>query len=192
MGSVALGCHPCYTPTKRMEVGYMNEAYVNIGPASIPGSWIGRAICWLPKKLAGTYTLNSRVTGIEQHLWATTELLQLVVAHCIAEWGEEKRERALRLIANFPMVQGGLSKLRPKGNPFNEKEIAKLRQYTSKAQAGERFSPEEARDYRDLSESAAREYAGQDWVTELLKIALFIFALYALAKLFESKSGGTI
>lgn len=34
---------------------------------------------------------------------------------------------------------------------------------------------------------AAHEYASQDWVSELLKVGLFIFALYGLSQLFKSK-----
>ena len=98
------------------------------------------------------------------------------------KWSDEKRERVLRQMANFTLVNKGLDSIEPKGNPFTLDELNELKEYTAMAQSGKRFEPYEAQEYRDLTERASREYPGQDWVVELLKIGLIIFAIYAIGK----------
>ena len=60
-------------------------------------------------------------------------------------------------------------------------EIRRLRGYVARAGQGERFTPEEATDLRDLSDRVAREHPGEEWVVGLLRVAFFIFAVDAVA-----------
>lgn len=150
---------------------------------SIQGSWLGRQ--W--RKLTGTYGLCESVSAIQNHVLALTEVVQVIVAEMSGTWLPDKRERIQKNIANFTLVSSQLSKLRPMGNPFTAGELDRLRYYTDKAQKGQTFEAEEARDFKQLSQRASGEYPNQDWVAELLKVALFIFAIYALSKALEKK-----
>ena len=118
---------------------------------------------------------------------AMTEVLYMLLADHIGDWSPEKRERVLKMIANFTLVDKKLNALHPQRNPLMPEEIQRLRQYNGRASRGEPFSAGEAGDFRELAEKAAHEYGNQDWVVELLKIAFFIFALYALSELLKSK-----
>ena len=109
-----------------------------------------------------------------------------IVADISHTWSAEKRERVQKMMWNFGDVTKGLSSVVAKGNPFTQQELDTLRKYTQQAQRGSIFTPEQATQFRDLSERASREYPNQEWVGELLKIALFIFAIYALAQLLKS------
>jgi len=59
-------------------------------------------------------------------------------------------------------------------------ELERLRDYVDRVRNGETFTPEEATDLRDLSDRVAREYPDQEWVAELLKLALFVYAIDAV------------
>ena len=166
----------------------MSEITLNLGPISIPENRIWKAICWIPRKLAGTQMLCDQLKGVTNHVSAMTDILHIVIADLTAKWPQEKRERVQRHIANFRILKGALDELQPEGNPFTAEEVRKLQYYTQKAQLGETFQVEEAEDYRQLSERAALEYPGQDWVKELLKVAIFIFALYVLSKVLNPES----
>ena len=43
------------------------------------------------------------------------------------------------------------------------------------------FTPEEARDLRELAERVIQEHTGKPWIKDLETMALFIFAVFALA-----------
>lgn len=116
-----------------------------------------------------------------------TDVFYIILADLMDKWPSDKRERVLRSTANFTIVNSGLSGIKPQQNPFTADEVGRLRWYTEKAQRGEPFLADEAHDFRELAERAAREYPGQQWVAELIKIGLFIFAVYAIGKLLESK-----
>ena len=60
-------------------------------------------------------------------------------------------------------------------------EIRRLRGYVARAGQGERFTPKEATDLRDLSFRVAQERPGEEWVTGLLSVAYFIYAVDAVA-----------
>lgn len=163
------------------------EITFNVGIAHIPENRVWKFVCWIPKKLAGTESLDSKVSNLIQHVGALTDVFHVILADVSGSWESEKRERVQRKIADFTIVDKGLATIKAKGNPFTEDELRRLRSYTQQAKEGRAFTREQALEYRQLSERASREYAGQDWVTELLKIALFIFALYAIGQLLKSK-----
>jgi crotonobetainyl-CoA:carnitine CoA-transferase CaiB-like acyl-CoA transferase len=116
---------------------------------------------------------------------ALTEIMHIVVAQLAGDWSPEQRERVQRAIANFKIVNQGLGSIVPSGNPVTKAELERLRQYTQRAELGEPFSPEEARDFKELAEKATKDYASAEWASELLKVALFVFALYALSELLK-------
>lgn len=60
---------------------------------------------------------------------------------------------------------------------MTEAELRRLRDYVDWVQRGATFTPEEATDFRDLSVRVAEERPGEDWVVELLKVSLFVYAL---------------
>lgn len=166
----------------------MSEVTFNIGLAQIPENRLWKILCFPVRKLAGTSPIQDDVQSLKVHVSVMTDILQAIVADLSGGWSPEKRERVQRAIANFTIVNSGLSSIKPRSNPFTAEEVQRLQYYTQKAQRGESFLPDEATDYRQLSERAAREYPQQQWVAELLKIALFIFALYALTQILKSKS----
>lgn len=166
----------------------MSDVTVTFPGVQVSASRLWSFICWPFRRLAGTAPLCQRINTLQAHVEAITGLVLLIVAETIVSWPSDKREKALALIANFRLVDRGLASIGPPGNPLTAEEAARLHIYNEWAQRGQRFSPEEASDFRVLSERVAREYAGQDWVTELLKVALFIFALYVLAKVLEPES----
>jgi hypothetical protein len=61
------------------------------------------------------------------------------------------------------------------------KELQNLRLYLDRAKKGECFSPNEANDFKELSEKVVHEYPGKPWTTELLKVSWIIFAADAIA-----------
>lgn len=164
----------------------MGEVSVNVGIVSIPENRIKKLICWLPEKLAGTKRIESRVATMLQHIGAMTEIVHILVADISGKWTPEKRERVQKMMGNFRIVFNGLNSVIAKGNPFTQQELDSLRAYTQQAQQGNVFTPEQATEFRNLSERVSREYPNQDWVGELLKIALFIFALYAISQILKS------
>ena len=164
----------------------MSEISVAVGPVQIPEGKLRKWFCSPIRRLAGTPALIQRTDSLEVHIRALTEIFYVILGDLMGNWSSEKREQILRATANFKVVQDGLNTIEPQGNPFTADELHRLQYYTDKARRGESFLPEEAQDYRQLSERAAREYPGQQWVSELIKVALFIFALYAIGKLLES------
>lgn len=164
----------------------MSEISVAAGPVQIPEGKLRKWFCSPIRHMAGIPALIKRTDSLEIHIRALTEIFYVILGDFMGNWSPEKREQILRSTANFKVVQDGLDAIKPKGNPFTVEELNRLQYYTDRARQGQPFLPEEAQDYRQLSERAAREYPGQQWVTELVKVALFIFALYAIGKLLES------
>ena len=165
----------------------MGEMIVSVGPVQIPESRIWKIICWIPRRLAGTHNIDRKLDDLIQHVKAMTEIFHVILADVSGKWEADKRERVQRMIANFTLVNTGLATLEAEDNPFSSDELQRLRSYTQQAEQRQVFTPEQASDYKQLSERASHEYAGQDWVEELLKVALFVFALYAIGKLLESR-----
>ena len=161
----------------------MSEINITMGPVQVPESKLKKWICSPFRALAGTSELIRRTENLEIHTRALTDIFYIILAD--QSWSPEKLERVLRATTNFNLVKEGLGNVKPKGNPFTAEELNRLQYYTDRARQGQSFQPEEAQDYRQLSERAAREYPGQQWVAELMKVALFIFALYAIGKLLE-------
>lgn len=166
----------------------LSEVNVNVGVVSIPESRIWNWLCWLPRKMAGTNLLIHEVSGLTQHVSAMTDVFHIMLADISGTWDSEKRERVQRIIAKFTLLTKGLDTVIAKGNPFTQLELDALKAYTIQAQQGLTFSPQQATEFRNLSERASLEYPNQDWVKELLKVALFVFAVYAIAQLLKSES----
>lgn len=167
-------------------INKMSEMSVTVGGIlTIPESKIWKVFCWLPRKMSGTNILLHEMSGITQHVSAMTEVFHMMLADISGNWSADKRERVQKIVASFTLVNKGLGALIPKGNPVTQQELDTLKAYTTKAQQGGTFTPQQATEFRDLSERISREYPNQDWVKELLKIALFIFAVYAIAQLFK-------
>jgi len=170
-----------------------NEITLNLGIVSIPENRLKKAARWVPKWLAGTHHIESSIkvidsnfSNISKHISAMTEIVNILVADISGKWTPEKRERIQKMMWNFGVVNKGLSSVIAKGNPFTQQELDTLKQYTQQAQSGKIFTPEQATQFRNLSERASNEYPNQEWVGELLKIALFVFAVYAIAQLLRS------
>ncbi len=163
------------------------EIQIKVGPVQIPWGQIWKFLCCLPRKIVGTYSLDKDLKSIRVHIAAMSGVLDIAMSAVIEKLTPTQRERVLNLVANYTIVRKGLDNIVPKGNPFTAEEIQRLRSYTQQAQSGRMFSPQEATEFRQLSERAAHDYPNQDWVTDLLKIALLVFAMYAIAKLFESQ-----
>lgn len=164
----------------------MSEVTVAVGPVQVPQSKLKKWICSPVRNMAGTSELTRRTENLETHTRALTDIFYIIMADLMQSWSPDKREKVLRATTNFKIVQEGLGSVRPKGNPFTVEELNRLQYYTDRARQGLPFQTEEAQDYKQLSERAAREYPGQQWVAELMKVALFIFALYAIGKLLET------
>lgn len=163
----------------------MSEISVNVGPISVPEGRIWKLITWLPRKLAGTSMLIEKSENLTLHVSVMTDVLHIIVADLSGNWDAARRERVQRKMAEFTLIKKGLDSVVAKGNPFTQQELDTLRAYTLQAQQGLSFTQRQAEEFRMLSERASREYPNQDWVKELLKVALFIFAVYAIAKFLE-------
>ena len=156
---------------------------VSLGPLQVPLRGIGKILAAPLRYSVGTPGIHQGIRRIEHHVSAMTEILYVLIADATTRWSPEQRESVLRQVANFTIVNEGLDHLRPTVNPFSAGEISKLREYTKRAQEGGSFTPAEALEFRELSEKAAREYPEQDWVTDLLKLALFVGGLYILSSI---------
>jgi len=161
----------------------MSEITVNLGVVSIPENRIWRIICCIPRRLTGTQKIEFKIDNLLQHVRAMTDIVHILVADISGEWTAEKRERVQKMMGDFTIVNKGLESVNVKGNPFTQQELDTLRSYTRQAQDGRTFTLQQAVEFRQLSERASVDFVGQEWVTELLKIALFVFALYAISRI---------
>lgn len=163
----------------------MSKVTVSLGPFQVSAVTLRNIICSPFRQLAGTPRLSRKVDDLRVHVSAMTDILHIVVAGLADSWSPEQRERVQRAIARFTVVNTGLSNIKLQQNPFTASEVQRLHVYTRQAEQGESFLADEARDFKELSERVAHEYADQDWVAELLKVAFFIFAIYALSELLK-------
>jgi hypothetical protein len=163
----------------------MSEISVNLGLVSIPEGRIRKCLCFIPRSLSGTPRIEAKIDKLIQHIGALMEITNVLVADIGITWTAEKRERVQKMMWNF-RIDKGLESLIAKGNPFTQQELDTLRSYAKQAQEGKIFTSEQAMHFRQLSEKVSSEYPNQDWVADLLKVALFIFAIYAISKLVES------
>ena len=131
--------------------------------------------------------IERRLDRLEQHVGAMTEILQILVADVSGHWSPDQRERVQRQIANFTLVDQGLARLRPSGNPLSAGEISSLRELVRRAEQGGTFTPAEGWEFRRLSDLATQERPGEEWVKDLLKLALFIFGLYVLSEILKPR-----
>lgn len=159
----------------------MNEATIKVGPVQASIRAIGKALCWPLRQAVGMPTLTRKLDNLTTHVSALTDILHILIGDLAGSWSAEKRERVQRAI-----VDSGLSSYL-EGNPLTIDEVQRLRKYTQRAQRGGFFPSQEAWDFKSLSERIAYERGGQEWVTELLKLALFIFALYSFSELLKPK-----
>ena len=90
----------------------------------------------------------------------------------------------MREVANFTLVSRGLAQV---GNPLTQEERSKLQAYVNQLDSSAHLTPEEARDFRRLAEEEARAHPKDDWARDLLKLAFFAFAIYALAQVLKPK-----
>ena len=74
------------------------------------------------------------------------------------------------------------------GNPMTDAELDRLQEYVRRVRQPQiAFTPEEAKDLRELAERVAQEHVGEPGVTDLETMALFIFAVFALAPLLKGE-----
>ena len=126
---------------------------INIGPIQFPLRGLGRLLTAPAKHFVGIPSIERRLDRLEQHMTAMTNILHVLVASLSASWSDEQRERVQHEIANFTLVNQGSARLRPSGNPLSAADIDRLREHVKRAEAGGTFSPEEAKDLRDLAET---------------------------------------
>lgn len=144
---------------------------------------------WPLRQAAGIVALERDVKSIQIHLKAVTDVLTIMVSSQIQNLEPEQRERILGLVANYRLIGEGLGSIVPKGNPLSKTELEELRWFANKAEQRQSFTPEEAHRFKELAEKTAKDHPSEDWAGELLKLGLFIFALYALAKPLSTEDG---
>jgi hypothetical protein len=149
---------------------------------------VPRAALWAIRGVLGVSLIDERLARVEMRVDAVIGALQIVIAHASGQWLPEQRGEVQKHIANFGAVAAGLGTVKPTGNPVTQQELDQLKAYVQRAQQGGPFTASEARDFSALADRVARDYAGQDWVSDLIKLALFIFALYAIAELLKPKT----
>jgi hypothetical protein len=133
--------------------------------------------------------IRARLNGAERQLSALKDLLSFIIADRIAEWPLQVRLAIIPRMVNLGTITEGIRNIVSRQNPLSPSELQRLELYTQRAQIGQPFSPEEAIDFRQLSERVAQEHTDQAWVSELLKLALIIAAIYALCQLFRTDTG---
>ncbi len=148
--------------------------------------WIGRITHSGIKRLVGTRQIEARLFTVERHTAAMTEVIHMLMADAMGTWENPDRERAQRHIADFQELNVGLAKVKPSGNPVSETELATLREYVKRAEAGGTFTPDEATHYNELANKVAHDYGREDWVTQLLKVGLIIGGIAAIASALSS------
>ena len=162
-------------------------AEITIGPFTIPIRWLRWAVVEPLRAWAGTRGLKSDIGILQRHVAAMTEILHIVVAQISGGWTAEQRERVQRAMTNFSNIGQGLGHLRTKGNPLTREEISTLKDLTARLEQGGALSPEEAASFRRLADVVAREYPDEDWVVDLLKLAMFAFSVYTVSQVFKEK-----
>lgn len=136
----------------------------------------------------GVSALDQRLARVETRMEAVIGALQIIIANASGSWTPDHRLLVQQQIANFGALNAGLGTVKPSGNPVSREELDRLRRYVQSAERGETFTPDQATDLRDLADRVARDYAGQDWAADLVKLALIIFALYFVAEMLKPKT----
>jgi len=68
------------------------------------------------------------------------------------------------------------------GNPISAEEARRLQKYVDRARANDTFTPDEARDFYDLSQRVSQDRSDDKGAWGILLLAAFIFALYFLSR----------
>ena len=129
---------------------------------------------------------NERLARIEQRIDALVGVMQIILAKLTPEWTDDERKDVFQYMGAGP-VGAGVRRLRSGGNPLTQDEIDRLGDLAERAETGERLTSEEATQLRDLAQIVAKEHPGEQWVTDLLKLALVAFAVYALSEIFKKR-----
>ena len=169
-------------------------ATVNAPFLSVPVRTIGAILSAPILYAAGTQAIerrldesNERLARIEQRIDALVGVMQIILAKLTPEWTDDERKDVFQYMGTAGPVRAEVRRLRSGGNPLTQDEIDRLGDLAERAETGERLTSEEATQLRDLADIVAKEYPGEQWVTDLLKLALVAFAVYALSEIFKKR-----
>lgn len=68
------------------------------------------------------------------------------------------------------------------GNPVSAEEASRLQRYVERARRNEVFTPQEAQDFYNLSQTVSQDRSDDKGAWAIFLLAAFIFALYVLSK----------
>ena len=157
-------------------------AAVHIPFLQVPVRSLGKLLAWPIRLAAGTPKIEQRLDRLERRFDTLVQLVLLLVAKIAPYWTADELGRILPQVASLGTMEQTITGLEPKGNPMTKAELAKLQEYVHRArQPTFHYTPEEARDLRELAERVIEEHTGEPWVTDLEFLGLFIFAVFALA-----------
>ena len=164
-------------------------ASINLPFLQVPVQSLGKLIAWPIRLAAGTPKIEQRLDRVEERLDrleqrfdTLVQLVLILVAKIAPDWTTDELGRILPQVASLGPVEQTITGLQPMGNPFTAAEIGRLQEYVHRArQPTFEYTPEEARDLRELAERLIEEHTGEPWVKDLDFLGLFIFAVFALA-----------
>ena len=163
-------------------------AAVNIPFLQVPVRSLGKLIAWPIRLAAGTPKIEQRLDRLEERVDTLIQLVLLLVAKIAPDWTPDELGQLLPQVASLGPLNQAFTGLQGTGNPMTNAELERLQKYIRQAmQPRIEFTPEEARDLRELAERVIEEHTGKPWIRDLETMALFIFAVFALAPLLKGE-----
>ncbi len=164
-------------------------ATINFPFLQVPLRSFAKLIAWPIRLAAGPPKierrldrLEERMTYLEERVDSLIQLVLLLFAKMAPEWTSTELAQVLPQVAALGPVDQAFDRMRSAGTPISTAEIDRLQEYVHRAREAQfTYTPEEARDLRELAERVARDHSGEAWVKDLLTLGLFVFAVYALA-----------
>ena len=164
-------------------------AQVNLPFVQFPLRWVKWLLVEPVRYWAGTTQLRGEfreLRGEARHLNLRVDkivdLLHMIVAQLSGDWAPDQRERAQRMMGS--LANGGVSAsgIRPTSNPLTEEDVRNIHNFHQRFIDLDTFTPDEAIEFKRLAEIVLEEYPELEVSKDLLGMAWFAYAVYALAE----------
>ena len=164
-------------------------AQVNLPFVQFPLRWVKWLVVEPLRYWAGTPQLGGQfreLRGEVRHLNLRVDkivdLLHIIVAQLSGEWAPEQRERAQRMMGGLTSGGASVSGIHATPNPLTEEDVRNIHSFHQRFIDLDTFTPDEAVEFKRLAEIVLEEYPELDVTKDLLGMAWFAYAVYALAE----------
>lgn len=163
-----------------MNIQIIISTIVTLIPIIIGGVWwLGYRFAIIDRKIG---KLDTRTTHIEKSLQNHT-LVFFDLISMLSKSGTIRLEdiTSLRDVFSFEPIRSVIDSSGTSGNPLSQDEITRLKNYVDKAEKSTDFTPQEAKDFRELALRVIKKRTDEG-IPNLLWIAAIILGIYYLSK----------